>query len=522
MPSAAVKQKWRPSLALVIGMVCALLIALPVIGVLAARLTSNQFVRETERSLLAQAAIFAEAYALAFETQGHEPAIGTFVSAEVRDRLESTYHPVEPSLSVFNGSVLPPRPDPQPSMRPIRAPYDKIGGPLSNLAARSKKTTLAGYVAVDAFGRVIAASGVGVGYSLGHVEEVQAALEGRVATVLRYRTDQKNRHPLTSISRDTSYRVFVAHPVVVGDRVVGAVHLSRTPVDLPKFLFAERHTLAWIAAIMIGGAAVTGFLFWRLISHPIRALRRQSQKVASGAQPAPEPLRHYGIAELADLGGSVLSMARTLTDRSDAIESYTAHVTHELKSPVTSIVGAAELLESGGETMTDGRRRKLYRNIQEEGRRMDALLGRLRELARARIMDGREHTRLSQILRRLREQYTEVEIVDHVAPDLTLPLPEEQAQIVLSHLIQNSAQAGAGRVEISYDASSKNLLVRDDGNGISAGNRAKVLEPFFTTRRDDGGTGMGLSIVAALLEKHGATLKIGVAEKGASISIQFQ
>ncbi len=457
---------------------------------------------------------------MAFEQFEPDPDLGHLLTPEQRERRDGRYHPVDPSLSVFRDKVMPPPPDGQPTPRPTVAPYSEISRVLSDLAARSQKTTLAGYSATDAFGRVFAASGQ-AGYSLAHVDEVAVALQGEVATRLRYRTDQFGRHPLNSLSRDTTYRVFVAHPVIVGDRVVGAVYLSRTPIDLQKFLYQERQTLTVVALIMLAGSTLVGVVFWRLISRPLNLLAAQSQDVASGLKPVPEALSHYGVRELADLGQSVLSMAETLSERSETIETYTTHVTHELKSPATAIIGAAELLKTTGSGLTDARRAKLYDNIHKEGLRMNALLGRLRELVRARHHQTSASATLSEIVERVRSEEPGVKLEVENSGDLALPLSHDQGAIILSHMAQNAAQHGAKTVWLQYDKASRTLTVRDDGNGISPRNAARLTEPFFTTRRDAGGTGMGLAIVVAILERQGGRLSVEESTGGAHFRITF-
>lgn len=515
-----VTQKWRPSLALVISLVCCALVALPVLGVLGARLSSNQFVRETERSLLAQAAIFAELYAAAFAQQQSSPEIGYQLTPDQIERLAQDFHPVPPSLDLFRGWVAPPRPDPVETGSDLGLPYDAIAGDLSRLAASARKTTLSGYLFLDHSGQIVASSGEVTG-SLGDVPEVTKALQGETVTLLRYRDDQTNRHLLNSISRDTSYRVFVAHPVIVDDRVIGAVYLSRTPMDLRKFLFQERYTLGLVAAFMALSAALVGYLMWRLISKPIRDLSAQSRDVATGLKPVPDPVRHYGVRELADLGNNVVSMASTLSDRSAAIETYTNHVTHELKSPVTAILGAAELLaDAGGDTSGD-RHKKLVSNIQEESLRMNALLERLRELARASAQTGPAQSTLADSVTVAAGAFSDLTVNLHSAAQVTMPLSPDQSQIVLHHLLQNAQQHSATQIDISYDPASDSLTVQDNGTGISARNHDRIIQPFFTTRRDAGGTGMGLAIVAAVLDQVGATIRAEPVESGAFFRLSF-
>ncbi|WP_300069285.1 ATP-binding protein [uncultured Ruegeria sp.] len=515
-----VTRKWRPSLALVISMVCLCLVALPIVGVLGARLSSNQFARETERSLLAQAAVFAEVYAKAFAEHQPSPQVGHEMSPEHIAFLAQDYHPIPPKLDLFRGQVSPPRPDPVTTSNEVDPPYAKISGELSHLAAKAKKTTLSGYLFLDHSGQIIASSGSMAG-SFAHVPEVAQALRGDTGTLLRYRDDQTKRHVMNSLSRDTSYRVFVAHPVVLENRVIGAVYLSRTPMDLRKFLFQERYTLGLLAVFMVLSAALVGALLWRLISRPIHDLSRQSRDVASGVKQVPSPVPHYGVQELADLGDNVVSMASTLSERSAAIETYTTHVTHELKSPVTAIIGAAELLADSNPDMAGDRYKKLVSNIQEEGQRMNALLGRMRELARVSVQTDRTPTLLSDMVAAASVEFSDLEVNLQVDPDTCLPLSKDQGQIVLHHLFQNALQYGATEVTMTFDIISNSLLIADNGSGISQKNRARIAEPFFTTRRDAGGTGMGLAIVAAILDQAGARIEALPVETGATFRLEF-
>jgi signal transduction histidine kinase len=65
------------------------------------------------------------------------------------------------------------------------------------------------------------------------------------------------------------------------------------------------------------------------------------------------------------------------------------------------------------------------------------------------------------------------------------------------------------------------IRIGDDGDGISAANRARIFEPFFTTRRATGGTGMGLGIVLALLKAHDGTIRLVDSERGTRFEIDL-
>ena len=521
MPALRPKTKWRPPLWLVVAGLVFVLVTLPLAGLVTARLAGNQFVRETERSLISQAAIFAEIYVDLLSESPVRPPEGNALSDAGKAWWIDRWRPVEPSLDVSQDDILEPVPAGEPLPGQTEAAYRQIAEKLGTLAIRSQKTTLAGYRFTDAEGRIIAGSGDGTDRSLAHLLEVQAALVGEPMSTLRFREPWEDRHPLTSISRDTGFRVHLAYPVILEDRVVGALFLSRTPIDLRKFLYRERHEIARMAAIMLVGATVFGWLFWRLVSRPIRGLRAQSHDVAIGRRQTPEPLAHYGVSELAELGRSLLSMADTLTERSRAIQTYTDHVTHELKSPVTTIVGAAEILETTGERLDPERRERLLQTIHAEGLRMDALLANLRDLARARSMPEAEDASINDIMADLRSGFDGLNIEVDAPDGSRIPLTVDELEIVLTQLFQNAQDHGAGNVSVSFDPDAGLLIVDDDGEGISAANLGKVLDPFFTTKRESGGTGMGLAIVKAIIDRRGGSLSIGNGETGCSVRLEF-
>jgi signal transduction histidine kinase len=78
--------------------------------------------------------------------------------------------------------------------------------------------------------------------------------------------------------------------------------------------------------------------------------------------------------------------------------------------------------------------------------------------------------------------------------------------MVIAHLVGNARENGAGQVTCTMEPDC--LRISDDGPGISQGNRNRIFDPYFTTNRDTGGTGMGLPIVRRMLEAHGAEIRL--------------
>lgn len=280
------------------------------------------------------------------------------------------------------------------------------------------------------------------------------------------------------------------------------------------------------AAILISGAVLVattllGLILWRILLRPVQAL---AQRAAAAEQGLVEttPLPHYGTRELRDLGQAVLDMAATLQAREQAVRLFADHVSHEFKSPLTAIRGAGELLDAGQSAGSEDHR--LTQTILGATHRLDQLLSALSAVALAREPRHHGQTRLPDLMGDLRQRFGNLSL-DLIQPaDVpALPLSRTGLEIVLCHLLQNAAAHGARSVTLmqGQDATSLWLRVQDDGNGISAGNRDKIFSPFFTTRRDQGGTGMGLAITRALLEAHGASLALVPSDLGAHFRIEF-
>lgn len=274
--------------------------------------------------------------------------------------------------------------------------------------------------------------------------------------------------------------------------------------DILTPLTGRRNAVFIVAAGSFLATLVLGLLLWRLILAPVQALAARAQEIRGGA--VPEGLDHYGTPEIGELAQDVLDMAEVLQSREMAVRGYTDHVTHELKTPLTAIRGAAELLEQ--EDLPDTAR-KLVATIAGAEKRAVKLLGAARQIAAARMPEHRGTTTLRDCVPELRQrlQTTKLEVVN---ADAELPLAKSGLQVVLGHLAENAEEAGATVLTLDSGRNDDGpwMTVADNGPGISAGNQKQVFEPFFTTRRDSGGTGMGLAIVQTLLLAHGALIRL--------------
>lgn len=274
------------------------------------------------------------------------------------------------------------------------------------------------------------------------------------------------------------------------------------------------------SALIIMAAAglvtlILGGLLWRLLFKPITALARSAREVQAGAAASKVQLAAYGTSEISDLARMVLTMADTLQSREASIRSFADHAAHGLKTPLTAIKGAAEMLADGAASGPDAR---LIVNIQTSVTRMEAELAALRTVAAAREPRHHGTSDLSQVVAGLAQNFPNMIVETGSAQ---IPLSSQGLSIVLGHLMENASLAGALRMTLTADAQGPTLCVTDTGPGISPGNRDRVFEPFFTTGRKAGGTGMGLAIARAVMEAHGHEITLLPNGPGASFLLRF-
>jgi signal transduction histidine kinase len=255
-------------------------------------------------------------------------------------------------------------------------------------------------------------------------------------------------------------------------------------------------------------------VFSRTITGPINALVRRTEEIGRGGRAAIVAPEQQGTREIATLSQSFLDLAERLVDRTEYVSSFAAHVSHELKSPVTAIRGSAELLRDA--EMSKAERDRFLDHIIADSDRLASLLERLRELAKADLDFASGTTTVADAV--AGEEAVRLE----GATDVKVALGLEAAKAVFGQLLRNAMEHGATEVRIAgqRDDGMLKITVSDNGSGISPGNRDRVFEPFFTTRREIGGTGMGLQIVRSMLAAHGGTIRLLPSEAGAVFELR--
>jgi signal transduction histidine kinase len=485
--------------------------ALPGVGAVSLRVYENTLVQQTEAELIAQAAALSGAYRAAWK-DGAE-------AAEPR-RLA----PERPKIDLNAMPILPEQPAPVRPPAPADDRAARTASALRPIVADTSQTTLAAIRLLDKGGTVVLGRD-DLGLSYRHLPEVRTALAGETSTMLRRRGGYSPTYWLEFLSRASALRVHYVRPVKVGGEVVGILMLSRSPRGLFLGIYQDRGKIALGVGVIFLILLFLAGLLSRGIARPIEALSEATQNVARGSVAVPDPPATAAV-EIRALYENFAAMAERIERRSRYLKDFAAAVSHEFKTPIAGIRGALELLDEHEATMTDGERRRFLANATADADRLSHLLQRLLHLARADMAVAPEDaaTDIMEPVRRVADAHHGLSVL--VALPEAMPkvaAPPELVESVVETLVENSQQAGASevRVEARQEGNRILLTVSDNGPGITAADRERIFEPFHTSRRADGGSGLGLSIARSLLASCSGSIASKEAAKGALFEVSL-
>lgn len=520
------KRRLRPGLRLIMLVLGLVFLAMPVSGVYLFRIYENELVRQTETELIAQGALVGAMFREALSARGGPNYGKQLVGVELQP--DKGLSPISPRLDLSRDEILP------RSLGFRVSPYEPdslaqaAGADLENILKESTRTTLSSIYVLDYHGFVVAGS-AGHGLSMADNIEVSEALNGRYFSVMRQRP--AGRLPLASASRRAGFRVFCAVPVTSGGRLVGVVHLSRTPREIIQAFYHEGPNVTKAAILSVGLMGLVVIIISLMVINPVKRLAREAAEVAEGRSQGVEPSAPFIVAnELAELRSVVAEMAEKLRHRSDYLKAFASGVSHEFKTPLTSIKGAVELLSEHGSSMSPETKGRFEGNILGDLERLERLVGRLLALARAEaqaeVFPGKDsQTELGELLSSLTDHYRQhaYNLEIEAAPPLSVNVSRDVLETVLRNLIDNSRDVGATASFVEFEADPLSqvvdIFICDNGPGIPEELKESIFEPFFTTRKNKGGTGLGLSLARTLLAPHKGELDLADSDSGAAFVI---
>ena len=329
-----------------------------------------------------------------------------------------------------------------------------------------------------------------------------------------------------SVTGNVGTEVFAAEPVSLTAnqrRRLGPVPAG----DLPVLLVTRRvhpplngllYFLLVAGAVLALGAVVAAALAARITS-PLGRAVDTTRRMAAGDLDARVDVAQGDYPELAQLAGAINALGDALGRARGMERQFLLSVSHDLRTPLTSIRGYAEALADGAATDVTG----AALVIAGEARRLERLVGDLLDLARLdarRFSLDMQPVEVTRLVREAADAFRpqaaslglEVDaVVDDGRPLWVRADPDRLAQ-ALSNLVENGIKFTGAKVALTARAEgpSCRIEVTDDGPGIPAADAGRVFDRHFTTERARGrqvGTGLGLAIVAELAHAMGGTVE---------------
>jgi two-component system sensor histidine kinase MtrB len=285
-----------------------------------------------------------------------------------------------------------------------------------------------------------------------------------------------------------------------------------------------QRTLSIVGSVLIAAAAVTtaagaGVGWWasRRLTAPLRAVTAAAERISSGDLGTRLP--DTRDPDIAGLASSFNTMVTTLRDRMDRDARFAANVSHELRSPLTTLTTSLGLLEARRDELSP-RGRDALALLGNEVRRFDRLVDDLLEISRADTQTGiadAEPVRIGELLLHLLHEppYATVHTeFRNGALAAAVIGDKRRLQQVLRNLLDNAEMhaGGAKQVTVTATATTVDIDVDDAGPGVPEAERHRIFDRFArgrtASRTSAGGSGLGLALVAEHVRLHGGSVSV--------------
>lgn len=326
--------------------------------------------------------------------------------------------------------------------------------------------------------------------------------------------------------------------------------LQRGPVMAPITLDGETIAMVWVPPLtglrrvvdelgsplllgafllLIGGTVLAALVIFRPAQARLRAVEDAARRFGDGDLSARAPaIGGDEVAAVAEafnrMAGDLAARQAQLVEADRARRQLLADVSHELMTPLTAIRGYAETLALPQFVPASQEGQRAVRVIQEEGQRIERLVGDLLDLARFEaggISLSQELVDVAELFARVTERHAQVAqekqiaiVTELQAPDLLVtadPHRIEQAlQNLASNALRHTRPGGTIRLGAARGPEGIVLQVSDSGVGIPAEHVPHVFDRFYKAdqSRAESGSGLGLSIVKAIVERHGGKVAV--------------
>lgn len=367
-------------------------------------------------------------------------------------------------------------------------------------------------------------------------EELAAAQRGEIAYNIQF---SDNRALAT-----------LAYPLEAGGASYGIVQYQKDYSQLYAASLKFKQTIHMFAAAIFLIVFISSILISRQITKPVRQLSKSSQQVYAGDYNI--DIRVSSRDEIGELAGMFKKMVQKIREQIHIIEQerdalkkaqaqnkiFFDNATHEMKTPLTTIIGYAQIIKENGFTEREFFERGLD-SIIREGKRLNQTVIEMLTLAQASspqteyrmepVNIGELAIETSEELRIKAAKYG-IRIQSSAWDKLYMMGDRDRLKEVIINLLDNSINYGSVnstvRIEVFKEGDMPVLQVTDQGEGIPAALLEHLFEPFYRIPgrkgREHGSAGLGLAIVKGIVEKHGGSIQVNSKMKqGTTVTVRF-
>lgn len=320
--------------------------------------------------------------------------------------------------------------------------------------------------------------------------------------------------------------MYVAAPVLRQGALIGVLTVAKPMTALTPYVDRARDRVRRAGFVLLAVSAVIGLLFTLWLTWSLNRLRDYARSVANGDKALAPTVGGRQLSELA----RALALMRERLDGKQYVENYVQSLAHELKSPLTAVHGAAELLQ---EDPSAADRQRFARSIGEQSERMHLIIERLLALARVEQLQAPEEIR-DIALGDLAREVLASRAAQMAARGVTARIDGELAaqvrgdpfllQQAIGNLVDNAIEFSPDHGEIAIDiagaAGHYVVSVRDHGPGAPDFALPHLFERFYSLPRPATGrksTGLGLAFVREVAKIHGGRIEFANATDGGAV-----
>lgn len=329
---------------------------------------------------------------------------------------------------------------------------------------------------------------------------------------------------------ENSSFMHVAAPIYQDDKIIGVLTVSKPSISVQPFIRLSQKNIAKAGAIMLLVALLLGWLLSYFLTRSTRSLVHYASEVAAGKK---TPLPQLSEGELAQLGKAMETMRQSLEDKA-YVENYVHSLTHEIKSPLSGITGAAELLS---EEMDSKDRARFMANILQDTKRIQRIIDRLLELAKLeqqKTLETTDDINLNALVQTVvdaktpRMKHKKISCKIDLSPNRHISgdafLLEQALSNILDNAIDFSPKNGKIIIRDQEQEGTYSLTITDQGPGIPDYAQSQIFERFYSLPRPDNGkksSGLGLNFVKEVMLLHQGEVRIESSTDGTTVILNF-